>query len=165
MSRPKLFYPPNSLFEALRDAAPRTVKACLAEAEKNVAALGPACREAAGERIAILEARIAEIPSGGEETLREIYRLSASVIGLAQAAGLPRLDAASQSLCDVTDALIESRAVDPEPVRVHVQAMRLMLSPEQVGDPALAAVAEGLAKVRARLLSQPPQTQPSARAV
>lgn len=78
-------------------------------------------------------------------------RIAAGFVGLASQAGLPDLENAARSLCEVADGLIEQDHHVREPVRVHVEAMRLLRLPEALGRniPELLA---GLAMVRQRFV-------------
>jgi hypothetical protein len=66
-----------------------------------------------------------------QASMREVLRLCDQIVTLAGAFGYATLDIASKSLCDVADGLLRSNRFDISPIRVHVQAMRMVapLSP------------------------------------
>jgi hypothetical protein len=65
------------------------------------------------------------------ESMREVLRLCDQIVTLAGTFGYANLDTASKSLCDVADGLLRSDRYDVSPIRVHVQALRMLapLSP------------------------------------
>ena len=150
MSAPKYFFPMNQLAIALRSAPPRSAAECLRAASANLLTIAADCRREVDVRLERLgKCCSASSDPPSDQDLQEIYDLTLQLIGVSSAAGLPDLDAAASSLCDVVDGMITRHEARLEPIAVHFSTMRLLRTISDTGvDPG--PVLEGLQKVRQR---------------
>ena len=150
------FFPPNRLADKLQKAPPRTVEECLKQAGANLETIAGACTNHVEEAFTQLEAGFGRWPSEPDfDYLDSIYQMSMRLVGTATVAGLPDMDRAAKSLCDVVDGLIAKSLWERGAVEVHVAAMRLLKEPAALGAGA-SAVVDGLLQVRKRFAVPPP---------
>jgi hypothetical protein len=150
------FFPPNRLADKLQKASPRTTQECLQKAGENLQQITGACANHAHEALSVLEAGLAAWPGEPDNAyLESLYQMSMRIVGVASVAGLPDLDRAAKSLCDVVDGLIAKSLWERDPIEVHVAAMRLLKEPAALGGGA-GAVVDGLLQVRKRFAVPPP---------
>jgi hypothetical protein len=163
LSAIKKFFPTNRLAIALKAAAPRSVQSCLNEAASNLKAIAGECMAHVEQQVALLERLNREWPEAvGEDFAKRLYETAARIIGTADVAGLPKLDQAARSLCDVIDGLWTRNAWEREPVAVHIDAMRLMAMMKKSG-PEADAILAGLLGVRRKYALPPPPSKPAAK--
>lgn len=151
----KITYAKNSLRDALSSASPILAQTAVAQAEKMLAAIEDQC-------LAQLDALLAEFPAeaakdaGAATTqMRAAYDTARRMIGIGTAARFPALDVAAKSLCEVADGMMTRGQSDWEPVRVHIDTMRLLRQP-QLPEAAVGQVLAGLDAVRSRFAVKPP---------
>jgi hypothetical protein len=156
MTALKVFHPPNRLALALHAAAPRSVRRGLAEAEANLKTLAGECAAHVDRELTALEAAILEWPEEIDDTYAErLYQPGVRIIGAADVAGMPQVDSAARSMCDVLDGQWTRRVWVRDAIAVHINAMRLMT---QLKDPGKEAdlILAGLLDVRRKYaLPQP----------
>jgi hypothetical protein len=156
MSSLQRYFPSNQLAAALSKATPRTMRECLNQANENLRHIAAACLAHVDNGLDLLEATLASWPDSKKpEYLQDLYQLSLRLIGAGTVAGLPHVDRAARSLCDVLDGLITRDLWEKGPIEVHVASMRLLRDPAALGAGA-EAIVEGLQLVRARFAVEPP---------
>lgn len=148
MSSAKMFNPTNHLAIALSAAAPRSVRRGIERAATNLKTLAGECAAHVDRELALLEAAIAEWPAEVDDDFAQrLYQSGVRIIGAADVAGMPQVDRAARSLCDVVDGQWTAKEWVREPVAVHVSAMRLMTMMKKPGPEADIMLA-GLLEVR-----------------
>ena len=151
----RYFFPPNRLHEVLGSTT-RTADQCLEEAEANLRELQPQCLEHVEQQLQTLEKLLAASPGQfDDDFLGSVYAAALRLIGVASIAGLPQLDRATSSLCDVVDGMRSRGIWSREPIAVHVSSMRLLSQPNSAGAD---AIIEGLLGVRRKFAAE--QTAP-----
>jgi len=156
MSQLKFFFPKNRLADALHNASPRSVKECLKQADENLRQISGACLDHVDGALGALQKTASLWPDKPDpDYLASLYDFSVRLIGVASVAGLPDLDSAAKSLCDVLDGLMVRKQWDRDPVDVHVKAMHLLRTPSAIpGGPSV--LLDGLLRVRKRFVVAPP---------
>jgi hypothetical protein len=126
----KITYAKNQLRAALDNAPPMMASTAIKQAE---ALLG----EMENDCLARLDVLLAAFPAGlsGDDDarsvqMREVYDTSRRMIGVATVAGIPEMDIAARSLCEVADALLVRQKSDWEPLRVHISTMHMLRRPD-----------------------------------
>lgn len=158
MSSLRRYFPSNQLSIALAKAPPRTVRECLNQANENLRHISAACLAHLDTGLDLLEATMAEWPGSADpDYLQGLYQQSLRLIGTGTVAGLPEIDRAARSLCDVLDGLITRGLWEKGPVEVHIASLRLLRSPQSLGA-GVDAILEGLHHVRKRFGVEPPPT-------
>ncbi len=154
MSAIQYFMPVNTLKHALDAGKPKLASQAIAQAQSNLNALAGDCLIYIDDLLAQLEAMTSPVSDKWTEgAMKETYTLAVRFIGPASLAGLADLEHAARGLCELSDALIESARNDRGPVRVHVEAMRLLRHPDAI--PAKAELLAGLEQVRLRFAARP----------
>jgi glutamine synthetase adenylyltransferase len=149
MSVVRFSNPSNTLRKALQTARPAMAQQAIERANANLSKLKDEC-EAYIDSLLLQLVETAKTPTENEmERLAAIYQVAIRFIGVASLAGLTELENAARSLCDVADGLLERGIYEEEPIRVHVESMRLLRHAVQLGAERNALIA-GLRKVRAR---------------
>lgn len=124
----KTHYPRNTMAAALKAADPMSAQMALEQAEAGLVAIRDECVTYLDDLQAQLEclgATVADV----RERLKCAYGLSRKVIGVGYVVGLPQIDSAAQSLCDVADCILQSGNLDWAPVSAHIGVMRLVRQP------------------------------------
>lgn len=155
MTAIKYSAPENRLASALSSARPLLAQRAIERATENLAHLGDECAAYVDQLLGSLR-DIFELYKVDQrpEALSDMYQLSLRFIGSASLAGCDDLEKAAKSLCDVIDGMMERGQTDPEPIRVHVDALRMLRHPAALGD-AAADLLMGLQRVRARFAIVP----------
>ena len=151
--------PPNPLAAKLLAATPLSTEMALKRAQSNLASIADECLAEIDQNLAGVERLFGmwpEAPDAAYMTL--LYEQGLRIYGVASVAGLPRLDEATYSFCDVVDGQIATSAWNRDPVGVHVGAMRLLRSRDMPAQDAK-AILDGLAHVRKRFA--PPKPKPA----
>lgn len=127
MTYRKVFFPPNRLGEALAAARPMNAQHGIAKSLENIRMLGNECLTHMDALIGDLDTRL-EACDGplGDEALTDLYSIAVRMIGIGYVLDLPEIDAAARSLCDLIDDLSSHPAPSQGPVRVHIDALRLL---------------------------------------
>jgi len=154
----KITYAKNRLRDALDNAPPMMASMAVKQAE---ALLG----EMQHECLARLDVLLSAFPQGlaGDEDvrraqIRELYETSRRMIGVATVAGIPEMDIAARSLCEVADALLVRQKSDWEPLRVHISTMHLLRRPD-IPEPAKGQLLVALESLRAKIAPATPPRQ------
>lgn len=122
----KITYTKNRLGDALSSAPPMMAAKAVKQAEALLGEMQQEC-------VARLDVLLSDFPAGlsGDDDarrvqVREVYETSRRMIGVATVAGIPEMDIAARSLCEVADALLSRQKSDWEPLRVHISTMHLL---------------------------------------
>lgn len=142
--------PKMRLAKLLRTPGGLPVVDAVANAESNLQAIRPTCE---AELLALLELCEQSFATLGEafddEGLQSIYTIAVRGIGGGQVSGLPAVDTALISLCDLIDHLRTTGRYDRKAVGVHVSSWRLLMR-AGLPEAGAAAVLDGLRKVNLR---------------
>lgn len=150
MSNVRFVFPILKLEKLIRAAGGLTVADALAQADANLGELKPSCHAELLHLLDEAEATFAALgPETSEQDLSDLYAIAVAGIGAGSVSGVPDVDAALGSFCDLVDALQTSGQRDKAPIRVHLNAWRLMMDPN-LPRPGAAAILEGLRKVSGR---------------
>lgn len=138
----------NKLAHAITTNGGLTIGDALQRAQQAVEDVREECMAALDAKIAEIDAATA---SAGRADVERVYRLANEILSEAGAFGLMELSEAGRSLCELTSNW-RDMAIDAEPIRVHVVAMKSLRRPDVEGNTALrSAVLEGLRQVTAKL--------------
>lgn len=150
MTSLKQYFPANRLADAVSRAKPLSVEECLKQADENLRHIQGACADHVDRTLELLETRLREWPAERDVAyLDSLYQLVLRLIGAATTAGLPDLDRAAASLCEVLEGLASGRGWERDPIDIHVHALRLLRRPAGLG-PGVVRLLEGLTKVRTK---------------
>ncbi len=146
----KITYAKNRLRDAIDSAPPMMAATAVKQAEALLGEMEQEC-------LARLDVLLAAFPQGlsGDEDarsaqMREVYDTSRRMIGVATVAGIPEMDIAARSLCEVADALLGRQKTDWEPLRVHISTMHL-LRRSDIPDPAKGQLLVALESLRTKI--------------
>lgn len=146
----KITYAKNRLRDAIDSAPPMMAATAVKQAEALLGEMEQEC-------LARLDVLLAGFPQGlsGDEDarsaqMREVYDTSRRMIGVATVAGIPEMDIAARSLCEVADALLVRQKTDWEPLRVHISTMHL-LRRSDIPDPAKGQLLVALESLRTKI--------------
>jgi hypothetical protein len=154
----KITYAKNRLRDALDSAPPMMAATAVKQAEALLSEMEQEC-------LARLDVLLGAFPpglSGDEECrraqVRSVYETSRRMIGVATVAGIPKMDIAARSLCEVADALLVRQKADWEPLRVHISTMHLLRRTD-IADPAKGQLLVALEGLRAKIAPSAPPRQ------
>ncbi|WP_411287347.1 hypothetical protein [Phenylobacterium sp.] len=150
MSSVRLVIPKNRLAQILRMPGGLPVAEALEQAQANLATIKPTCLAELQALLELADACFARLEDGFDDAnMAELYAISVRGIGAAAVCGVPTVDDALTSFCDLLDHLRTNQRYDRAAIGVHVRAWRLLMSPDlpQAGQDAILA---GLRKVSAR---------------
>lgn len=150
MSNVRFVFPKLKLEKLLHTPGGMAVADLVTQADDNLATLKPTCHSDLLVLLDEAEATVAGLgPEASDEVLNELYVIAARGIGSGSVSGVPDVDGALGSLCDLIDALQSSGRRDSPPLGVHLGAWRLLMDPN-LPRPGAAAILEGLRKVSGR---------------
>ncbi len=146
-------FPTYRLAKILRQPGGKSVAAALKDAEEGVAGLVEPCLAAIDVAMKAIDGHLASMTAGSTAAAADrLYKEANGIIGLASAAGLPEMDRAAYSLCDLLDRMQAAGRWDRSAIVVHVQALYLLRQPSALGsDGSVRLVLLGLKKVREKL--------------
>jgi hypothetical protein len=142
--------PKLRLAKLLRTPGGLPVAEALQAAEANLQLIGPTCQAELMELLLLCEQSFATL--GGEfddAALEGIYVIAVRGIGGGRVSGLPSVDTALISLCDLIDHLRTTGRYDRKAIGVHVSSWRLLMG-GNLPDAGVQAVLDGLRKVNLR---------------
>ena len=122
----KITYAKNRLRAALDNAPPMMASMAVKQAEALLSEMENECLARLDVLLAVFPAGLSGDDDARRVQLREVYETSRRMIGVATVAGIPEMDFAAQSLCEVADALLVRQKSDWEPLRVHISTMHLL---------------------------------------
>src|SRR4051812_16408814 len=137
MSAVRFVFPKPRLARLLKTPGGVPVAEALERAQKNLQDIKPTCL---AELQALLELSEARLEATGETFdeagLAELYAIAGRGIGGGEVCGMPAVDAALTSLCDLLDHLRTTGRYDRAAIGVHLGAWRLLLAGDQPLDAA-----------------------------
>lgn len=150
MSGVRFHTPRFRLSEQLREAGGKTVADAVQDAGAGLESIAAACLAALDKALVELERDIAALPAKFDETaMGALYHKVNDMIGVAGAAGLPDMDRAAYSLCDLIDSMRVGQRVGADAISVHLQALQLLRRPDALGgEAAVKQILGGLSRVR-----------------
>jgi len=154
MTSVRFVFPKPRLNELLRTPGGLPVAEAIEAARKNLESIQPSCTAELMALLELCEAGCQGLPNDFDDAaLAEIYSIAVKGIGAGEVCGVPGVDAALTSFCDLLDHLRSLKRFDREAVGVHVQAWRLLMSG---GLPEAGArqVVDGLLKVSGRYAAE-----------
>jgi len=160
MSSVRFVFPKSKLEQLIRAPGGLTVAEALARADANLETIRPTCRAELMLLLQETENRLADLKDNDEAGLAHLYALGVRGIGAGAVCGLPDVDVALGSLCELIDRLQTGRRFDREAVAVHVRAWRLLMDPA-MPKAGSAAVLTGLDKVTAHYAAPRPPEEPA----
>jgi hypothetical protein len=142
--------PENPLGKAMRGTGGVKAGDALAAATENLKELEAPAQEELREALIDAETQFSAFgPAFDEAKIDDLYALANRAVGLAGLCGLPAVDHAVVSLCELLDKLKVRRTWDAEPVRVHIFSLRALLNANP-GDDQVKAILAGLRQVSAK---------------
>lgn len=154
MTSVRFVFPKPRLNELLRSPGGLPVAEALERAQANLETIKPTC---AAELMALLELCEAAYwnlkDAYDEPAVTELYSLAVKGIGAGEVCGLPPVDVALTSFCDLLDHLRTLKRYDHDAVGVHVRAWRLLMTSDL---PAAGSqqILDGLLKVSGRYAAE-----------
>lgn len=146
MSGVRFVFPKLRLEQLIHAPGGITVAEALARADANLEQIKPGCREELMLLLRDAEACLADLKDRDRVGLARLYNIAVRGIGTGAVSGVPHVDTALGSLCELVDRLLQGERFDRDALAVHVRAWRLLMDPglPQAGaDPVL----QGLNKV------------------
>jgi hypothetical protein len=150
MSSVRFVFPKVRLAEIIKTPGGLSVAEALERAQANLDTLKPSCIAELTALLEFAEAAMDRLDDAFDEGgLADLYAIAVRGIGAGAVCGLPAVDEALGSLCDLIDHLRTGGAYDRAALGVHVQSWRLLMNPDL---PPVAArpMLDGLRKVSAR---------------
>jgi hypothetical protein len=154
MTAVRFVFPKPRLNELLRTPGGLPVAEALERAQKNLEAIKPTCVAELSALLELCEASYWNLKEAYDEpAVTELYSLAVKGIGAGEVCGVPPVDAALTSFCDLLDHLRNLKRYDHDAVGVHVRAWRLLMT---AGLPAAGSeqILEGLLKVSRRYAAE-----------
>jgi len=150
MTSVRFVFPKPRLNELLRQPGGLPVAEALERAQKNLEAIKPTCVAELMALLELCEASYWNLKDAYDEpAVTELYSLAVKGIGAGEVCGVPPVDIALTSFCDLLDHLRTLKRYDHDAVGVHVRAWRLLMSAE-LPKAGAEAILEGLLKVSRR---------------
>ena len=160
MSNVRFVFPKPRLNELLRAPGGVPVAEALARCEANLDAIKPSCM---AELLALLELSEARLAAMGaeldDEGMGDLYSIAVRGIGAGKVCGVPAVDDALVSLCDLLDFLRTQARYDRDAIAVHSRAWRLLSTPN-LPAAASAEILSGLMKVSRKFAAPAPPPAP-----
>lgn len=122
----KITYAKNRLRAALDEAPPMMAATAVKQAEALLKEIEHDCVARLDALLAAFPANLAGDAAAMTAQIRDVYETARRMIGVATVAGIPEIDVAARSLCDVADGLLIRQKNDWEPLRVHIATMHLL---------------------------------------
>lgn len=146
----RFVFPKPRLAKLLQQPGGVPVAEALERAQANLETIKPTCLAELQALLELTEARFEAMGDEFDEAgVTEIYAIAVRGIGGGEVCGTPGVDGALTSLCDLLDHLRNSKRYDRTAIGVHVQAWRVLLTPDQPLE-ASRIMVEGLRKVSSR---------------
>jgi hypothetical protein len=142
--------PKMRLAKLLRTPGGLPVAEALAAAEANLQEIRPTCHAELLSLLVLCEQSFATLGAEFDDAgLEGIYLIAVRGIGGGRVSGLPAVDTALISLCDLIDHLRTTGRYDRKAVGVHVSSWRLLMG-GALPEAGVTAVLDGLRKVNLR---------------
>ncbi len=151
--------PENKLAKLIKTPGGKPVVEAVADAQQGLMGLQDDCLADLGQMLVEAEGAAARAGAAFDaELVEQLYGRVSAAIGVPTACGMEPVDTALISLSDLLDNLQERSVWDPEPVAVHLRAIRLMLNVEAARQGAGAqGLLDGLRQVSQRFAANDAQ--------
>ena len=154
MTSVRFVFPKPRLNELLRTPGGLPVAEAIENARKNLEAIKPTCTAELMALLELSEAGFWNLKDDFDDAaLEELYAIAVKGIGAGEVCGVPPVDVALTSFCDLLDHLRTLKRFDREAVGVHVRAWRLLMSAE-LPEAGAKQVLDGLLKVSGRYAAE-----------
>ena len=130
MSSVRFVIPKLRLTQLLREPGGMAVADAVTRASDNLVTIRPTCR---GELLALLqqaETAAAASPDTTRELIDVMYEYAVRSIGAGEICGVPAVDVALTSFCDLLDYMKTNGRLDRDALDVYLRAWRLLMNPE-----------------------------------
>ncbi|RAK57247.1 hypothetical protein [Phenylobacterium deserti] len=130
MSSVRFVIPKLRLTQLLKEPGGLAVADAVTKAGENLVTIRPTCR---AELLALLdqaEATAKSSPETNRELIDLLYEYAVRSIGAGEICGVPAVDVALTSFCDLLDYMKTNGRFDREAIDVYLRAWRLLMSPE-----------------------------------
>lgn len=154
MTSVRFVFPKPRLNELLRTPGGLPVAEAIAQAQANLESIKPSCTAELTALLELCEAGSLSLKDDFDDAaLAELYAIAVKGIGAGEVCGMPNVDVALTSFCDLLDHLRTLKRFDREAVGVHVRAWRLLMSADLPGAGARQVI-DGLLKVSGRYAAE-----------
>jgi hypothetical protein len=154
MTSVRFVFPKPRLNELLRTPGGLPVAEAIEQARQNLESIKPTCTAELAALLELCEAGFWNLKEDADDAaLAEIYALAVKGIGAGEVCGVPKVDVALTSFCDLLDHLRTLGRFDRDAVGVHVRAWRLLMSAE-LPEAGARQVIDGLLKVSGRYAAE-----------
>ncbi|HEX3699128.1 MAG TPA: hypothetical protein VHV27_00485 [Phenylobacterium sp.] len=154
MTSVRFVFPKPRLNELLRTPGGLPVAEAIEQARNNLEAIKPTCTAELLALLELSEAGAANLKDDFDDaSMAELYAIAVKGIGAGEVCGVPPVDPALTSFCDLLDHLRTLKRIDREAIGVHVRAWRLLMT---AGFPEAGAkqLLDGLLKVSGRYAAE-----------
>ena len=150
MSSVRFVFPKPRLAQLLRMPGGLPVAEALEQAEQNLEGIRPTCVSELQALLELADARFQGLAAEADDAgVADLYAIAVRGIGGGQVCGLPGVDEALTSFCDLLDHLRSNGRYDRAAIGVHVSSWRLLMSADLPPEGS-AAILDGLRRVSAR---------------
>lgn len=150
MTSVRFVFPKPRLNELLRSPGGLPVAEALERAQANLETIKPTCTAELMALLELCEAAYWNLKDAYDDpAVTELYTLAVKGIGAGEVCGLPPVDVALTSFCDLLDHLRTLKRYDHDAVGVHVRAWRLLMTSD-LPPAGSQQILDGLLKVSAR---------------
>jgi hypothetical protein len=150
MTSVRFVFPKPRLNELLRSPGGLPVAEALERARANLETIKPTCTAELMALLELCEAAYWNLKDAYDDpAVTELYTLAVKGIGAGEVCGLPPVDVALTSFCDLLDHLRTLKRYDHDAVGVHVRAWRLLMTSD-LPPAASQQILDGLLKVSGR---------------
>ena len=150
MSSVRFVFPKPRLAKLLRMPGGLPVPEALAQAQQNLETIRPTCTAELASLLELAEARFQGVGTGPDDAgMADLYAIAVRGIGGGEVCGLPGVDTALTSLCDLIDHLRSNGRYDRAAIGVHLRSWRLLMT-AGLPQASSTAVLDGLRQVSER---------------
>lgn len=154
MTSVRFVFPKPRLNELLRTPGGLPVAEAIEQARKNLESIRPTCTAELAALLELCEAGFQNLADDYDDaTLAELYAIAVKGIGAGDVCGMPSVDLALTSFCDLLDHMRTLKRFDREAVGVHVRAWRLLMT-AALPEAGARQVIDGLLKVSRRYAAE-----------
>lgn len=154
MTSVRFVFPKPRLNELLRSPGGLPVAEALERAQANLETIKPTCTAELMALLELCEAAYWNLKDEYDEpAVTELYSLAVKGIGAGEVCGLPPVDVALTSFCDLLDHLRTLKRYDHDAVGVHVRAWRLLMTSD-LPEAGARQILDGLLKVSGRYAAE-----------
>lgn len=129
MSSVRFVFPKPRLAQLLKTPGGLPVAEALERAQTNLEEIRPTCNAELQALLELAEVGFEALSATFDDAgMERIYAVAVRGVGGGQVCGMPGVDVALTSLCDLLDHLRTHRRYDREAIGVHVRAWRLLMT-------------------------------------